>query len=240
MYLGVGAFAVTAIVVTVGSIVQGSVGFGLNLLSAPFVAIVAPQALPATLVLVALPLALATFGREHHALEAPPLWWMLLGAVPGTLIGLLIVGQIGRAELAVLVGAITLAGVVLSVASPPVPITPATALIAGFASNAFGTASSVGGPPVALLYQHRPGPIARATLSGFFATSAVLSIVGYVATGTITLNQLLLAVTLTPFMVSGLWASRHFHRFVDAGWLRPTVLVLSALAGLIAIARVVL
>ena len=240
MHVGIGAFVVAATAVSVGSVVQGAVGFGLNLLAAPFVALVIPEALPATLVLVAFPLSVSTVAREQHAVEWPSLRWMLLGAVPGTLIGLAIVGQVDASQLAVLVGTVTLAGVVLSVLSPPIPVTPGSSLAAGFFSNVFGTASSVGGPPVALLFQHRHGPVARSTLGAFFATSAVMSLVGYVATGTITGDQALFAATLAPFMVGGLWASRHLHPFVDSGWLRPTVLVLSAVAGAAAILRAVL
>jgi len=238
--VGIGAFVVAATAVSVGSVVQGAVGFGLNLLAAPFVALVIPEALPATLVLVAFPLAVSTVAREHHAVEWRALRWMLLGAVPGTLIGLAIVGQVDSSQLAVVVGTVTLTGVVLSVVSPPIRVAPGSSLAAGFLSNVFGTASSVGGPPVALLFQHRHGPVARSTLGGFFATSAVMSLVGYVATGTITGDQALFAVTLAPFMVGGLWASRHLHPFVDSGWLRPTVLVLSAIAGTAAILRAVL
>jgi uncharacterized membrane protein YfcA len=238
--VGVGAFLVAATAVSVGSIVQGSVGFGLNLLAAPFVALVIPEALPATLVLVAFPLAVSTLVREYDAVEWSALRWMVLGAVPGTLLGLAIVGVVNGSRLAVLVGTITLAGVVLSLLSPPIPVTRASSLVAGLVSNVFGTASSVGGPPVALLFQRRQGPAARSTLGGFFATSALLSIAGYLATGTVTGDQALFALTLAPFMVGGLWSSRHLHRFVDAGWLRPGVLTLSAIAGAAAIARAVL
>lgn len=240
MQVGIGAFVVAAAAVSLGSVVQGAVGFGLNLLAAPFVALVVPEALPATMVLVAFPLAVSTVAREHHAVEWRALRWMLLGAVPGTLIGLAIVGQVDASQLAIIVGSVTLTGVALSVVSPPVPVTAASSLLAGFFSNVFGTASSVGGPPVALLFQHRRGPVARSTLGGFFATSAVMSLVGYAATGTVTADQALFAVTLAPFMVGGLWASRHLHPFVDAGWLRPAVLILSAIAGTAAIVRAVL
>src|SRR5260370_16312060 len=83
-----GAFVVAATAVSVGSVVQGAVGFGLNLLAAPFVALVIPEALPATLVLVALPLAVSTVAREHHAVEWRALGWVLVGGVPGPFVGL--------------------------------------------------------------------------------------------------------------------------------------------------------
>jgi uncharacterized membrane protein YfcA len=239
MHVTAGAFVVAASAVSVGALVQGSVGFGVNLLAAPFVAIVEPAALPATLVLVALPLALAVLRREHHGVAWSALPWMVLGAVPGTLLGLVIVGHVSATELAIVVGGVTILGVALSIASGPIEVTPTAAFTAGFVSNLFGTASSVGGPPVALLFQHHPGPVARSTLGGFFAATAVLSLVGYVVTGHITVAQLVFALELSPFMVGGLLLSRRLHGLVDAGWLRPVVLALSAIAGLIAIGRAV-
>jgi hypothetical protein len=232
-------FAMAAAAVLFGSVVQGSIGVGLNIISAPVVAIFVPEALPATLVLVALPIALTTLRREHHALDRVALPWLLAGALPGTAIGLVIVDVASARELAIIVGSTVLTGVMLSVASPPVPTNRATSLIAGFTSNLFGTASAVGGPPVALLFQHRTGPIARATLGAFFLTSASLSIVGYVAIGTITWDQVLFALALMPLMVVGLWTSRHVHAFVDGGWLRPAMLAVSAVAGTAAIIRAV-
>jgi uncharacterized membrane protein YfcA len=240
MHVGVGAFVVAATAITVGAVVQGSVGFGLNLLAAPIVAIVVPKALPATLVLVAFPLAVTLLVREHPHLHRSALPWMVCGAVPGTVLGLLIVGHVSGVDLAIVVGTITLVGVTLSVVSPPISVNAATSLAAGFASNVFGTASSVGGPPVALLFQHHPGPEARSTLSGFFASSALMSIAGYLITGNITLDQARFAAELIPFMVGGFLVSRDLRGRVDRGWLRTAVLALSAAAGLVAILRAVL
>jgi hypothetical protein len=237
MEVGILEFVVAAAAVLVGSVVQGAVGFGLNLLAAPFIAIVIPEALPFALVLLALPVTVTTFTREHHARHRSALPWMLAGAVPGTLIGLLILGAVDATGLAILVGAVTVVGVFLSVVTPPVPINRGTALGAGFLSNISGTAAAVGGPPVALLFQHARGSVARATLGAFFMVSASLSIAGYFLTGNTTVDQLVLAVALAPFMIAGLWASRHLHGLVDGGWLRPAVLAISAVAGLTAIIR---
>ena len=237
MHVGALDFVVAATAVLVGSVVQGSIGFGVNLLAAPFVAIVVPEALPATMTLVALPIAITTVRREHHAVDRLALPWMLIGAVPGTLIGLVVVSEVSGESLALVVGSITLVGVVLSTVVPPLPHRASAALGAGFLSNIFGTASSVGGPPVALLFQHREGPTARSTLGAFFAVSATMSLIGFVITETVTVDHVWFALGLAPFMVTGLWSSRHLHPFVDGGWLRPAVLALSAIAGIAAIVR---
>ena len=51
---------------------------------------------------------------------------MLVGAVPGTLVGLYIVTQVSTTTLGGLVGFVTLLGVFLSVVSPPIPVTALT------------------------------------------------------------------------------------------------------------------
>ncbi len=237
MHVGAGEFVVAALVVLCGSLVQGTIGFGLNLLAAPFIALVLPEALPVTLVLVAWPVGGVAALREHHALDRRALPWLLVGAVPGTLVGLAIVTQASADDLAIIVGAVTVLGVALSVVSPPIHVGPGSAGVAGFVSNVTGTAAAVGGPPVALLYQHHGGPTVRATLGVFFVTSATLSVTGYALTGEITEDRVLLALALLPAMFAGLWASKHFHDLVDTRWLRPAVLTMCAIAGTAAIVR---
>ncbi|MBM3659959.1 MAG: sulfite exporter TauE/SafE family protein [Actinobacteria bacterium] len=233
-------FLVAAGVIIFGSIVQGTIGFGLGLLSAPFIAIAIPEAIPVVLVMVAWPIGGVTAVREHHALDHFALRWMLVGAVPGTLIGLWIIHLASASTLGVIVGITTLAGVMATMVSPPIPVNRTSACSAGLIGNITGTAASVGGPPVALLFQHHGGPTIRSTLGAYFALSATLSVIGYGATGEITVDRLLLTLALLPAMLFGAWLSKHFHGLVDAGWLRPSVLVLSSVAGTIAILRGIL
>jgi len=237
VHVGILEFAVAAGIIVFGSIVQGTIGFGLGLLAAPFIAIVIPEAIPVTLVLVAWPIGGVTALREHHALDRKALPWMLVGAVPGTIVGLMIVTVASASELAVIVGITTVLGVLATVVAPPVRISPVSSSLAGFIGNVTGTAASVGGPPGALLFLHQRGPTVRSTLGAYFAISATLSVIGYAITGTITLDRFLLALALLPAMLFGAWLSKHFHGLVDKGWLRPAVLTLSTVAGVVAIVR---
>ena len=50
--------------------------------------------------------------------------------------------------------------------------------LAGLLSGLAGTATSIGGPPVALLYQHRPPQQIRSTLAVVFTVGAAISLVG--------------------------------------------------------------
>ena len=240
MHVGVGAFVVAATAITVGTMVQGSVGFGLNLLAAPFVAIVVPKALPATLVLVAFPLAVTLLVREHPHLHRSALPWMVRGAVPGTVLGLLIVGHVSGADLAIVVGAITLVGVALSVLSPPIKVNAGD--VAGrrvrvehvrdrvVGRRAAGGAA-VPAPPGAggSLDAERLLRVERADVDRRLRASPATS----------RSTRCDSRRSCIPFMVGGFWISRHLHGRIDRGWLRPAVLALSAAAGLVAILRAV-
>ena len=87
-----------------------------------------------------------------------------------------------------------------------------------------GTAAAVGGPPVALLFQHHGGPTVRATLGAFFAISATLSVIGYARDrrdhrGPRCSSR---SPCIPAMLARRLWPSKHFHGLVDKRWLRPT------------------
>lgn len=55
--------------VAVGAFVQGSVGFGINLIVVPVIAVLVPEAVPGALVLLSLPLTVTMVIREHHHVD---------------------------------------------------------------------------------------------------------------------------------------------------------------------------
>jgi uncharacterized membrane protein YfcA len=228
-------YLIAAVAVLVGATVQGSIGFGLNLLSAPVIAIVHPEALPGAIVVLAMPLSATTALRERHAIDRDAVRWLVTGAVPGTAIGLIIVSVVSTEALAVVVGCIAVIGVAISLISRPIPVTRSSGGITGLASSIMGTAAGVGGPPVGVLFQHHDGPVVRSTLGAFFALTGVLTVIGLTAVGKIHGPQLEFALVLLPPMLFGLAVSRCFHAWVDRGWMRPTLLFLSGTAGVAAI-----
>lgn len=235
MHLTLAEYLIAATAIVVGATVQGSIGFGLNLLSAPVIAIVHPEALPAAIIILALPLSVATAVRERHSMDRDAVRWLTWAAIPGTAIGLAIVRVVSTDTLAVIIGVIAVFGVMISLISRPIAVTRSSAGITGFASSIMGTASGVGGPPVGVLFQRHDGPVVRSTLGAFFALTGVPTIVGLVAVGKVHAHDLEFAAVLLPPMVFGLAVSRFFHGWVDRGWMRPVILVLSGTAGVVAI-----
>jgi uncharacterized membrane protein YfcA len=159
------AFALVLLVVTVGSAVQGTLGFGANMLITPLLAVVEPEAVPVTPMLLVVPLAALMVWREHHGVDRRAVGLLTLGRVPGTVLGAAVVAAVAAGTLSVLAGLGVLAAVAASLASATVPVTTSTTLATGAVSGAMGTATSIGGPPLVLLYQHHEGRRLRATLA---------------------------------------------------------------------------
>lgn len=237
MHLSALEIAVVAVACMAGALIQGSIGFGLNLVLVPVVALVEPEALPATTLFLAAPMTVSMVAHEHHHVDRRGATWLTIGRVPGSVLGALIVTLLSPDALSALIGAFVILAAAMSVSSPPIPITTSTALAAGFTSGAMGTASSIGGPPVALLYQHQRGPVMRSTLALTFAIGIAVSTIALMVAGEIKGWQVLTALVLSPAIVAGVVLARPLHTVLDRGWLRPAVLVFAALAGVVALLR---
>jgi uncharacterized protein len=237
IHLGPSAYAVVLVVVALGAAVQGSVGFGANLVAVPVVAVIEPEALPATLTLLIVPLAAAMVRRERHGVDWHAVGWLMAGRVPGTVIGSLVVAWVAGETLSVLAGAGVLVAVAMSLLTTTIPVTRRTMFGAGTVSGAMGTATSIGGPPLALLYQHHEGPVLRATLAATFAAGTMLSLVGLAVAGAIAGWQVALAAALFPGTLAGVALSTPLTRRLDGALLRPAVLAFAAIAAVVAVVR---
>jgi uncharacterized protein len=154
IHLSAVEYLVTLAVVTVGAAVQGTLGFGANLLAVPVLALFEPAAVPAATTMMALPLANGMAVAERGHVDWPGVGWLMVGRIPGTMVGAAIVAVVAASTLSVLAGAAVLVAVALSLVTTTVVVNRATTMSAGLASGIMGTATSIGGPPLALLYQH--------------------------------------------------------------------------------------
>jgi hypothetical protein len=207
------------------------------MVAAPVLAVVEPRALPAALMLPVLPLTVAMMRRERHGVDWRSVGWLMAGRVPGTVAGSLVVAVVAAETLSVLAGIAVLIAVGASLLTATIPVTPGTEVATGAVSGAMGTATSIGGPPLALLYQHHEGPVLRATLAATFALGTGLSIVGLALAGAIEGWHLWLAAALLPGTLAGVAASNRLVGRVDGAWLRPAVLVFASLAAALAVVR---
>lgn len=225
------AFAIAFGATFIGALVQGSIGFGLNLIAVPAIAAVRPDVLPAAAILFALPMTLGSAAREWSHVDRDAILWTTLGRLPGVVVGAWLVTVLVADELALLIGGTVVFAAVISIVSPRIPIDRTTQAVAGLLGGLMGTSSSIGGPPLALLYQHESGPIMRSTLGATFLVGVVLSLAALLVAGELQARHWQFGLAMVPAVLIGLFASRYLHPFLDRGWLRPCVLIFAASAG---------
>lgn len=225
------------LVVTLGSYVQAVVGLGLGLLSAPVIALVEPSLVPVLTLWLALLIAGLNLLDEHEHVDWRSTAWSLPLRVPGTVVGAWLVASFTENQIGVALAVMVLLAVALTVRTVDVPLTPATLMTAGFVAGATGTATSVGGPPIALLYQHGDPKVVRATMSVFFFVGVMLSLAGLALSGSLDRTPSLLALALSPGVVVGYVVGRRSRSWVDGELFRRAVLVVCTVSALALLVR---
>ncbi|HZD18782.1 MAG TPA: sulfite exporter TauE/SafE family protein [Actinomycetota bacterium] len=238
--LGPGALAWLVLASAAGGAVQGSIGFGFALVVVPALTLIEPEAVPAAVLFLAAPLTVFMAVRERAHIDRRGFLAIAAGRVFGTVGGATLLVAVPTSSISTLLGVMILVAVALSLGGLQVVPTPTVAFGAGLLSVVTGTASAVGGPALAVVYQRRPGPELRATLALSFVVGLTLSLVAVGAVGRLHAWHGVLAIEMLPGLVFGLWSSRHLARALDRGWLRPAVLTFAAAAGLYITVRSVL
>ncbi len=225
------ALAVFALV-AIGSCVQASVGFGLGLIAAPFLFLIYPPLVPGPLMASSVALTLLIAFREREAIDFVGLGFAFAGRLVGTLAAALVWITLPSENFDFVFAGLVLLGVALSLSSLRIDPNPATASVAGALSGFMGTLASIGGPPMALLYQRASGPRIRGTLSGHFVIGALVSLTTLAAVGRYGRAEIILSIWLVPAILAGFAASPWVRESVDRAGARPFVLGLSVLAAL--------
>ena len=225
--------AAAVVVMAVGAAVQGSVGFGMNVVAAPILIQIDPDMVPGPLLAASLANTLLIALRDRSGIDRSTLSWALLGRVPGTALGaFLLVEVFSQWSLSVFLASVILVGVALSVTPIRLPRGRSIIAVGGFVSGVSGTSTGVGGPPVALTLQHVEPRRLRGTLSVYFLVAASLSLVFLAAWGEFGTTHLLAVAVLVPGQVFGYLVSGRLVRFLDRGYTRPALLVISVAAAL--------
>ena len=241
MHVSVAQWLVLSATVIAAATVQGVVGFGSNLLAVPVVALIVPSALPGAMVFPGVPMAVTMAVAERSHVDWRGSRFLILGRLPGTLIGVAVVAAVSSDVLAVVIGSVVLLGVALSVAAAHLHpgVTPATAAATGVATGITGTAAAIDGPPLALLYQLDPPPVFRATLATQFAFGSAITLAALGFSGHLHGWQVLLGISLMPSFFAGLGLSLVVRPRLAHRNLRPAVLTIAALIGGAAIVRAI-
>ncbi|GAB93806.1 hypothetical protein GORHZ_245_00440 [Gordonia rhizosphera NBRC 16068] len=230
-------FAAIAVAVCLASCMQASIGFGMGMLAAPVVALLEPELLPGTLIMSATVVTLMVVIRERESLDLRGTGWALVGRVPGTIAGALLLVWLPQRGLALLLATVVLGGVLFaSLGWQPAPVRRNLAT-AGAASGLLGTATSIGGPPMAVVFSGAESAKVRGNLSAFFLVGSLMSIVALAATGKVHAGTAVVFVALVPAVILGYVVSRHVNRFLDRDRLRTVSIAVSTLGAVLLIGQ---
>ncbi len=231
---------VLAAVTLVGAVVQAVVGLGLGLLVAPVVALVAPGLAPALPVWLALMISGVMLLGERSHVDWRALAWALPARVPGTVVGAWLVVRFTEEQISVAIGVMVLLAVALTLRAVHLPLTPATLVTAGVVAGVSGTATSIGGPPMAVLFQRQPPEVVRSTLAVFFFIGVLISLVGLGVSGGLPSEAGQVAVVLFPAVLGGMLLGALVRDRVSREKFRLVVLALCTASALALLTRAVL
>ena len=231
---------IAAVVIAIGAAIQGGVGFGMNLIAAPILAVLDPDLVPGPAIVAAVVLTLLVAHRDRASIDRRGVGFALVGRVPGTVAGALLVASISERGVTLAVGAAVLFAVALNVSGIRFRPNPPTLLVAGAVSGFASTVSSVGGPPMAVVYANEPGPVIRGTLSFIFVVGGTMSLAALIAVGDFGRDEAMASLLLLVPGTLGFLASKRLAGHVDAGRTRHAVLAVAVLGAVTALAKEVL
>ncbi|MEO1222746.1 MAG: sulfite exporter TauE/SafE family protein [Pseudomonadota bacterium] len=223
--------------IVVAAVAQASIGVGFGIVSAPILAVLDPVLVPGPLLVLAVLTSLIVAIRDRQDLRLGNLGYALGGRVLASILGALTASVLSPRLFLIVFAALILVAVALSLSGLRFALNRRSLFIAGAASGYMGTITSVGAPPMAIVYQHSPGAVVRANISAFLMAGGIVSILSLAAFGAFDWSDLLLGAKLLPALLIGIWLSGSLTHFTDRGWMRPAMLALCAGAAVLLLLR---
>lgn len=220
-------------IVTVSIMVQAWVGIGFGLLAAPLLYLIDPAYVPGPVLILGWLLSVVVVFKQGHPLNFRRVLPATVARLPGSWCGAWLLVSIAPWQLSLFFGGALLLAVWLSVRRLSVGLNTLNLTVAGFLSGVLGTATSVGGPPMALLYQHEHRLTARNEIAAFFLLGTPISILMLWLNGGGDLIRGILILKMLPGVVLGIWLSRQLEQRFQAQSARAAILFISGLSALV-------
>jgi uncharacterized membrane protein YfcA len=229
--------AIASATVLLASFIQGATGVGFALIVAPVVGLLQPELLPICVLVLMLPLNLYVAWRERGALDRNGAGWITSGRLVGTLGGLWVLAVLSASHLSIFVGLSTIAAAAVTWMMPAFSPGRRAFVAAGLITGVTETATGIGGPPLALVYQHQAAPVMRSTIALCFLAGELISLVTLMAVGRVGGSQVMAALQLLPALAAGAVLSRYVHQRINDRFMRAFVQVFAVASGVVLLAK---
>ena len=230
--LSIENYLLSLIIIVLGSILQGVIGFGLGIIAVPLLILIEPAFVPGPLLLAAFFLNILVSFREKKSVDYPSLKWIIPGRVAGTFIGATVLKYFPQNVISIMFGVLVLLAVALSSSGIHLPFNRRNLLGVGTLSGFMATTTSIGGPPLALLYQRESGNRIRGTLAAVFIIGTIIAVISLAVIDRFGMKELILAISSFPAIYIGFRLSTKAVPILDKGFVRPAIFIFSAAAAI--------
>ncbi|MGH8531229.1 MAG: TSUP family transporter [Gammaproteobacteria bacterium] len=230
-------FAATVIIITIGAVLQASTGFGAGLVVVPLLALISLDLVPGPVIFASLMLSSLMTYTGRRDIKRAHLREVIVGLLIGMVAGIVSLSLLPQAKLGLAFGMLVLLAVLVSWLGVGMRLTPVNSIMAGALSGFMGMTAAIGAPVLALLYQHEEGKALRATLALLYLLSSIGMVMLLHLAGRFSTHELVLGIYLMPGCILGYFLAGRIARFVDQGYSRIAVLVISSASALVLILK---
>lgn len=230
-------FLLVAVIIFFGIVTQSMIGFGVALVTMPFlVSVLDPIPAATLLALVALPLQLVILARYHASLHVRPLWRIFVGSLIGIPVGIFLLSNLNQAVILTGLGLFLIGYALYSLLNlrlPPLQ-RPGWGFGFGFASGILGGAYNTAGPPL-VIYGTALGWTSqqfKANMQVLFLIGNLLVIVIHVLAGHVTRNVVENLIVALPVVLIGSSVGFWFSQRINEARFRKLVLIALLLLGI--------
>ncbi len=238
-----GAELVVAIVmVTLGSVVLGTVGFGLGMVASPALLLLLGAKPTIVLVnsMIVINVSLVLLRTWRH-IDLGVSRGLILGGLAGAPLGVFVLNVAEPGLLRIIIGVVIVALGLMNLRENPLPIVTFTGsgLFYGFITCVAVTAISIGGPlgGVYAIAQRWPTQTIRAALAAMFVVSSGMAVVLYAFTGLYDREMLINLGMLAPGLVLGVGIAHLLAGRLNERAFRYVVIALVVAGGSMMLAR---
>jgi len=218
---------VALIAIAAGSALQSMSGFGLAVIASPILVIINPNFLPAPILALGCILSLLNCIRYRQQLHFSNIKLALLARIPGSILGIVLLAILPPVFFAVGFSLLIIFSVLLTYRRLDIHHSKRNLVVAGFFSGLMGTTTSVGGPPIALVYQNSNICTLRAELGLFFLIGTLVSLAMLFASGNINDAHVQLTLPLVPAIFVGFGISFYLDKYLGQRYLKPLIAAIS-------------
>jgi len=231
------SLSIALLAVAFGSALQSLTGIGIAIVAAPILVLIDAAFLPAPILALGCALSLLNTLRYRQTLHFGNTRVALCGRIPGVLLGIPLLTLLPQSFLMIGFAVLIIISVALSYHHITLHQTRTNLAIAGFFSGVMGTTTSVGGPPIALVYQNSAPDQARAELGLYFLTGTLMSLILLGFSGNITSTQVQLTLQMSPALLAGFFLSFWLDRYFKVSHLKPVIALMSLSSSAVILCR---